>query len=218
MGSLIKLTIFWQITSFSFDKDDLDHWAWLVDLPNEQDFSSSKILLCCGLCLIFILQFQKWLPNEKSAVLINDFKSPKELAEFLLNLNENDNEYNTYLSHKSLDIHPVNNQILLNELATRSYRTKSLLEDFECFVCSNNIANKFKKGYECGETLILPPMEENRVTVLDWQSSVTQGKCEAETLIYFLSKNVPYSEKDYSNEMFRRYEHGQCKMWQGLQK
>ncbi|KAG4067795.1 hypothetical protein HA402_010481 [Bradysia odoriphaga] len=37
-----------------------------------------------------------WLPNNKSAILI-DFKTPKELAEFLLNLNENDIEYNTYL-------------------------------------------------------------------------------------------------------------------------
>lgn len=152
------------------------------------------------------------MPNEKSAILINDFQSPKELAEYLLNLNENDNEYNMYLTHKSLDIRPVTNQFLLNELTIRSYRTKSLLEDFECFVCSTNFVEKFRKGYECGEKLHLPPMEENPITQIDWQSLVTQGKCEAETLTYFVSKNVPYSEIDYTKELFRRYDNGICKM------
>lgn len=67
------------------------------------------------------------------------------------------------------------------------------------------------KGYECGDELIFPPMEENRVTAIDWQTYVTQGKCEAETFNYFVSKNVPFSEDDYTSELFRRYEHGLCK-------
>lgn len=159
------------------------------------------------------MYLQQWLPNNKSAILIDDFKSPKELAEFLLNLNENDNEYNTYLRHKSFDKLPVTNQRLLNHLATRPYRTKSLVQDFECFVCSNNFGKRITKGYECDEKLIFPQMEEKRVTELDWQSYVKQGKCEAETLEYFLSKNVPYSDQEFTNALFRRYDHGLCEIW-----
>lgn len=152
------------------------------------------------------------MPNDKSAILIDDFKSPKELAEFLLNLNENDNEYSTYLRHKSSDKFPVTNELLLNDLSTRRYRTESLIPDFECFVCSNSFPKKIAKGYECGEELIFPQMEEKLVTGLDWQASVKQGKCEAETLEYFLSKNVPYSEKEFTNALLRRYDRGLCEM------
>lgn len=152
------------------------------------------------------------MPNDKSAVLIDDFKSPRELAEFLLNLNENDNEYDAYLRHKSHIELPVTNHKLLNDLATRPYRTKTLIQDFECFVCANHFGQKSTRGFECGEKLIYPQMEEKRVTELDWQSMVKQGKCEAETLEYFLSKNVPYTDSEYTNALFRRYDHGLCEI------
>lgn len=156
---------------------------------------------------------QHWLPNNKSAVLIDDFQTPKELAEFLLNLNENDIEYETYLQHKRLDQQSaITNHILLHQLATRPYQTKTLIPDFECFICSNRFEKRITKGYECGETLIFPQMEGKRVTDLDWQSYVKQGKCEAETLQYFLSKNVPYSEHDFTSSLIERYEHGLCEL------
>lgn len=132
------------------------------------------------------------------------------MAEFLLNLNENDYEYNTYLAHKSFEP-VVTNHALLNELSTRKYGTKTLIEDFECFVCSKKVVEQFKKGFECGEQLVFPPLEENHITDINWQSFVIQGKCEADTLNYFVSKNVLYSDKDYSNELMRRYDHGICK-------
>lgn len=163
--------------------------------------------------IIKFLYFQQWLPNNKSAILIDDFKSPKELAEFLLNLNENDYEYNTYLRHKSFDKIPVTNQVLLDHLSTRPYRTKSIIPDFECFVCSNSFPTKITKGYECGDELAFPQTEEKRVTELDWQSYVKQGKCEAETFEYFMRKNVPFSEKDFTNELSGRYDNGRCEMW-----
>lgn len=134
------------------------------------------------------------------------------MAEFLLNLNENDNEYNSYLWHKTMHRNPVTNRILLDRLAARPYQTKTLVPDFECFVCSHRFGKRITKGYECGEKLIFPRMEEGRVTELDWQSYVRQGKCEAETLEYFVNKNVPFGEQDFSNLLLRRYNLGLCEV------
>ncbi len=55
-------------------------------------------------------------------------------------------------------------------------------------------------------------MEENRVTEFDWQAYVKQGKCEAETLEYFVRKNEPYSEADFTNALLRQYDRGLCEM------
>lgn len=135
------------------------------------------------------------------------------MAEFLLNLNENDIEYESYLQHKRPDQQlAITNRVLLNHLVNRPYQAKTLISDFECFICSNHFEKRATKGYECGETLIFPQMEEKRVTEIDWQSYVRQGKCEAETLEYFLSKNVPYSDHDFTSTMIERYERGLCEM------
>ena len=41
------------------------------------------------------------LPNNKSAIEILDFKSPKHLADFINDLNQNDEEYDKYLEYKT---------------------------------------------------------------------------------------------------------------------
>ncbi|KAJ6644655.1 Alpha-(1,3)-fucosyltransferase 10 [Pseudolycoriella hygida] len=153
---------------------------------------------------------KQWLPNNKTAILIDDFKSPKELAEFLLDLNEDENEYNTYLRHKNVDEDPVTNKMLLNALATRGYRTESLLQDFECFVCAHSLRKTLRKGYECEEKLVFPPTEDKRITEMGWQLYVQQGKCEAETLAFFLNENRPFSERDFNKALLKRYELGLC--------
>ena len=45
-------------------------------------------------------KIQDFMPSEKSVILISDFKSPKELATYLIELNNNDMKYNEYLAHR----------------------------------------------------------------------------------------------------------------------
>lgn len=87
-----------------------------------------------------------WAPNNHSIILVDDFESPYDLAQYISFLDNNDEEYEKYLSHKYLG--GVTNSFLLDQLNTRSwgshnYNTKrynehwklSPLEGFECHVC-----------------------------------------------------------------------------------
>lgn len=42
----------------------------------------------------------RWLPGEHSIVNVRDFASPKELAQYLHRLNDNDEEYMRYFAWK----------------------------------------------------------------------------------------------------------------------
>ena len=44
-----------------------------------------------------------YLPTNKSAINVKDFKNAEDLAKFLHKLNENDDEYKEYTSYKGLD-------------------------------------------------------------------------------------------------------------------
>ena len=43
---------------------------------------------------------QSLLPNDKSALLVQNYASPAELATHIKKINSNDSEYGTYLQHK----------------------------------------------------------------------------------------------------------------------
>ena len=80
------------------------------------------------------------LPNNHSAILINDFKNgAKHLADFLNTLNENDSEYEKYLEYKTKQ--KIDNEYLLSLLSERKWSpiTQSargnFIDGFECFVC-----------------------------------------------------------------------------------
>ena len=77
-----------------------------------------------------------WMPNRKSIILIDDFKSPKELADYILWLDNNDEEYLKYLQYKTTG---VTNENLLNFMKGRpwghTYKEQSFVSGFECLVC-----------------------------------------------------------------------------------
>ena len=80
-----------------------------------------------------------WAPSNHSIILIDDFKSPKELAEYLLYLDKNDEEYMKYLEYKNTGI---TNDRLAKAMKEREwkvtisdYSDKNMVESYECFVC-----------------------------------------------------------------------------------
>ena len=43
---------------------------------------------------------EEFMPSEKAVIMVQDFRSPKELAEYLTELNANDTKYDEYLKHR----------------------------------------------------------------------------------------------------------------------
>lgn len=77
---------------------------------------------------------QKWMPNNHSIIMIEDFNSPKELAEFITYLDNNDEEYEKYLEFK---IKGITNSHLINYLEKREWEEgmKDFFRGFECHLC-----------------------------------------------------------------------------------
>ena len=76
-----------------------------------------------------------WLPSNKSAIIVDNFDSPKDLADYLKFLAENDEEYNKYLQWKETG---VTNKRLLDSVKKRPWGNEqgdTFASDFECFVC-----------------------------------------------------------------------------------
>ncbi|XP_049875548.1 alpha-(1,3)-fucosyltransferase 10-like [Pectinophora gossypiella] len=76
-----------------------------------------------------------WLPNNKSAILLEDFPTPELLSQHLHYLLQNDTAYEEHLEHKTLGL--ISNQNLIKEVAARSYQfnIEDVINRFECFVC-----------------------------------------------------------------------------------
>ncbi|XP_052071022.1 alpha-(1,3)-fucosyltransferase 11-like [Mytilus californianus] len=87
-----------------------------------------------------------WMPNNHSIIMVNDFNSPKELAEFIKYLDENDEEYLKYLNFKKPN--GITNTLLKETVLNRDWGSHDHkyyfynIEDkvdyyqgFECHVC-----------------------------------------------------------------------------------
>lgn len=103
-----------------------------------------------------------WLPNKKSAILLEHYPTPKILYEHIKILLNNDSLYEEYLEHKTK--HLITNQRLFKEFNDRPYQVEGLkiVDEFECFVCKKlhdkinggngvNIVNK--SHYDCPKPL-----------------------------------------------------------------
>lgn len=80
-------------------------------------------------------KIRDWLPNEKSAILLEDFPEPKLLIAYIDNLMQDDDLYEQYLEHKTTGI--IRNQYLIRELKMRPYQTDFELvkKKLECLLC-----------------------------------------------------------------------------------
>lgn len=76
-----------------------------------------------------------WLPNEKSAILLEDFPTPELLSRHINNLMQNDTFYEEYLEHKTKG--KISNQKIIDELRLRPYQTGHMETENElkCFLC-----------------------------------------------------------------------------------
>ncbi|KAJ0177377.1 hypothetical protein K1T71_007386 [Dendrolimus kikuchii] len=123
-----------------------------------------------------------WLPNNKSAILLQDFPSPKIMVEHIKKLLENDSLYEEHLEHKTKQV--ITNQRLIEEYTQRPYQLDALetVERFECFVCKQlhdrkkgvketNVVDK--RHYNCPKPISALSLKANpsNIWVQGWRSS-----------------------------------------------
>lgn len=69
-----------------------------------QDYMTEKVFrpLTIGSIPIYFgsSKIRDFMPTEKAVIVATDFASPKELAEYIMELNRDDNKYNEYLKHR----------------------------------------------------------------------------------------------------------------------
>lgn len=104
-----------------------------------EDYVSEKFWRAIQLGVVPIYfgspSIRDWLPNEKSAILIEDFSTPMLLSEHIDDLMQNDDLYEEYLEHKTKRL--IRNQNIINEINKRPYQVDYGLLDheFKCFLC-----------------------------------------------------------------------------------
>ena len=127
-----------------------------------------------------------WMPDEHSGILIDDFSSPRELANYLKYLDKNDEEYEKFLLYKK---HGIKNKNILQQVAQRNYSIDGTDENddvrgFECKVC--DIIYDRKVNLQKGK--VTAPLIANlnhyhcyfpRSTVKWWSSDVLFWQYEA---------------------------------------
>ncbi|XP_028591841.2 GDP-fucose protein O-fucosyltransferase 4 isoform X2 [Podarcis muralis] len=79
-----------------------------------------------------------WMPDNHSIILIDDFESPKELAEYINFLDRNPEKYLEYLKYKSPG--GITNRFLVESMEKREWGVNDMtlpnyLNGFECYVC-----------------------------------------------------------------------------------
>ncbi|XP_053695473.1 alpha-(1,3)-fucosyltransferase 10 [Sabethes cyaneus] len=94
---------------------------------------------------------KNYLPNPNSAILINDFHSPAELARYIWKVSNNEDEYVSFLKHKTVDFLPIQNQLLVdivykNDINYVKNRVERSLAEFECYVCVKCFEGQMKQA------------------------------------------------------------------------
>ncbi|XP_017071749.2 alpha-(1,3)-fucosyltransferase B isoform X4 [Drosophila eugracilis] len=164
-----------------------------------------------------------WEPNKKSAIYVNDFPNPQALAQYITQLADNQELYDSYREHKLNLQNPISNKNLLHSLITRQYHIgdtsagASLFDKFECAVCYHviNTARNVRanlRHYNCPLEPLFVQLQDQKVpqNVADWRSVMEVGQCQAEILDEFIRRNRSFNQVDFDNELNRRVEGNLC--------
>jgi len=169
-----------------------------------------------SVCDVNVVMFQDWLPNNNSAILAVDFKSPIELAQYIHALNNDITNYKSFLKHKLGADEKITNKRLIDALEARKWgidndiEKGNFIEHFECFVCEQEhkklkgeriqISNISKAHYNCPVPVCPLTGVENQENW--WVDQWYMGKCEARILRHYVEiGKTDYNYQEFYNEL-----------------
>ncbi|XP_074647759.1 GDP-fucose protein O-fucosyltransferase 4-like [Tubulanus polymorphus] len=87
-----------------------------------------------------------WMPDNKTIIMVDNFTTPLELANYIKYLDANDDEYESYLNYRKPK--GITNQFLRQQIHDREWGCNDLympnfIEAFECHVCEK-ISERYK--------------------------------------------------------------------------
>ncbi|XP_026324974.1 alpha-(1,3)-fucosyltransferase 10-like [Hyposmocoma kahamanoa] len=131
-----------------------------------------------------------WLPNNKSALILDDFPSPQRLSARINTLMRDDDLYEEYLQHKTKAL--ISNQRIIEEIEARPYQTNAFEKDrkFLCFICKKlyqkdkSIQVVSKSHYNCPKPK--PILADSDITwQLLWEISKRESEAMYDEIMYF---------------------------------
>ncbi|XP_032877848.1 alpha-(1,3)-fucosyltransferase 10 [Amblyraja radiata] len=163
-----------------------------------------------------------WLPSNKSAILVRNFSHPKDLAEYIMQLDGNDQAYEVFLEWKRKGL--ISNEKLLTAMKERRWGVRDVSQDnyidaFECVVCNGvweNLRRK-RKGLSpierqgqanhlsCPEPkafTFLQPSNVGKVVRDLWKPSFDQSKREAAALRHLVELNKNFTVEKFWRMVF----------------
>ena len=96
-----------------------------------------------------------WTPNDHSVILVDEFSSPAHLAHYLLLLDEDSEEYNSYFDYKK---EGITNKRLVEHMDGKGWtldvltnKIPNFIQAFECHICDS--IHKRERRLQKGETV-----------------------------------------------------------------
>ncbi|KAM4709654.1 LOW QUALITY PROTEIN: GDP-fucose protein O-fucosyltransferase 3 [Discoglossus pictus] len=166
---------------------------------------------------------EDWLPSNKSAIIVDKFAHPKELAQFIKQLDGNDTLYMEFIEWKLQG--QISNKNLVSAMRNRKWGVQDVAQDnyidaFECMVCNkvwDNIQLKEKgqgtKKWTAEPTHLNCPAPEifsflpestQKSSMRDmWKPSFEQSKKEAKALRLLVERNRNFTSQEFWNLVFK---------------
>ena len=163
------------------------------------------------------VSFQEFLPDNNSAVVIEDFADIQQLAAYIHKLDKNDSLYLTYLQFKTRELQ---NKHLADQLVKRDWNQKhcknsrkgkylyeSIFDGFECYLCklAHNVQKK-ETVYQANSSHFhcpAPKRFNEKGKYLEysdiWAEEWTYGKYEAVVMEHLINENKVVSKKEFDN-------------------
>ena len=158
------------------------------------------------------ISLQDWLPNEKSAIFVDDFKSPRDLANFIEELNGRDDLYNRYLLHKTAA--KVENRMLKRVITSRPWNGfDSVVEKFECDVClalhePDGLRKSVHHGFQCEPPTSMLAKRTNESNF--WNAIVGMDRCRGHAVYKIVSNNEALTEQAIEDRVKLLVASGEC--------
>lgn len=154
---------------------------------------------------------QDLLPSNRSAIIVDDYESVEDIADYIKYLHSHDEEYEKYFEWKKSGI---SNQYLLKLLKQRDwefdyytddYTGMNFFEGFECFVCKRVHENlkRLKTGqeelkfharlehYGCPPPVKVDDKGQRTLESDIFMDMFTKQKYIAKALRYHIDRNLP---------------------------